>query len=85
MGLGLLILLEMAYDPSHSDRLKEQELEVERLNALKSILKEQIDRSKAELNAMRSDENYLVHLARRDLGMVRAGEVIYEFKKENRR
>jgi cell division protein FtsB len=85
MGLGLLLLLEMAYDPSHSHRLKEQALEVERLNALNSNLAEKIVRSKAELNAMRNDENYLVHLARRDLGMVRAGEVIYEFKKENRR
>jgi cell division protein FtsB len=83
MGLGLLILLEMAYDPSHSQRLKEQALEVQRLRALNSNLEEQIARNKAELNAMRNDESYLIHLARRDLGMVRAGEVIYEFKKGN--
>ncbi len=42
-------------------------------------LKEENDRLKREIAALQSDRRYLESIARRDFGLVRGNEVIYQF------
>lgn len=42
-------------------------------------LKVENDQLKRELDALRSDRRYLESIARRDFGMVRSNEIIYQF------
>jgi cell division protein FtsB len=80
MVIGLLLMLRFAYDPDRTHRLRQQQLQLEHLRALNVELVEEIERSRAELEAIRVDPNFLVHVARRDLGMLRPGEFVYEFE-----
>ena len=43
-------------------------------------LKEDNTRLREEIEALRSDHRYLEQLARRELGMVRKDEIIYQFR-----
>jgi len=44
-----------------------------------SELKSENDRLKREITALQSDRRYLESIARRDFGLVRSNEVIYQF------
>jgi len=79
MVLALILMVNLAYDPEHTDRLRAQESELSRLEELNADLIEQHERRAAELKAMKEDPSFVVYLARRDLGMVRPGEIVYEF------
>ena len=80
MVVALLFMLRFAYDPDRTHRLRQQQYELEHLLALNVELVEEIERSRAELDALRTDSNFLVHVARRDLGMLMPGEFVYEFQ-----
>ncbi|MBR59425.1 MAG: hypothetical protein CMH54_15605 [Myxococcales bacterium] len=80
LGIALISSIHFAYDPSRTARVRHQQQEVERLHALNAELSESIERKMAQLAAMRNDPNYVVHLARRELGMLKPGEIAYEFQ-----
>lgn len=83
-GLGFLLIymIGAAYDPSHSERLRGQQLELERLEALNASLVERTARQAAALRAMRTDGAFVAHLARQELGMIQTGEIVYDFLPE---
>jgi len=43
-------------------------------------LKDENDRLKHQIEALRSDQRYLEQLARKELGMVREDELVYQFR-----
>lgn len=45
-------------------------------------IKEENDKLKREVVALQSDRRYLESIARKDLGMVRSNEVVYQFPSE---
>ncbi|MBJ6727524.1 FtsB family cell division protein [Geomesophilobacter sediminis] len=48
-------------------------------------LKGENDKLKREIEALRSDRRYLESIARRDFGLVRGNEVIYQFPQGDRK
>ena len=47
-------------------------------------LKSENDRLKREISALQSDRRYLESIARRDFGLVRSNEVIYQFPPQDK-
>ena len=80
-ALGVFLLIGLIYEPTHGDRLHAQETELHRLNALNAELMERNIQLAATVHAMRTDPEMVVHLARKDLGMIRPNEVVYEFSR----
>lgn len=66
---GLLRIYELKKDKSAID-----------LKLVK--VKDENDKLKREVVALQSDRRYLESIARRDLGMVRSNEVVYQFSPE---
>lgn len=61
--------------------LKQENREIqERLQVLKS----ENDKLKREIEALRTDSRYLESIARRDFGLVRPNEVIYQFSQDKK-
>ncbi len=85
MGLALLWMVDSTYDPDHTRRLRSQETELARLEELNRSLVEENSRLISVLDAMKNDSGYVVHLARAQLGMIRPGEIVYEFGPTARR
>ena len=68
---GLLRIIELRQDKEKIDaRLAETKNENEKL--------------KREIVALTSDRRYLESIARKDFGLVRSNEVIYQFSQENK-
>lgn len=68
---GLLRIYELRHDKSRIDtRLTEAKVENEKL--------------KLEIVALKTDRRYLESIARKDLGLVRSNEVIYQFPQEKK-
>lgn len=68
---GLLRIYELRHDKSRIDtRLTEAKVENDKL--------------KLEIVALKSDRRYLESIARKDLGLVRSNEVIYQFPQEKK-
>ena len=68
---GLLRIYELKQDKSKIDsRLSETKVENEHL--------------KREIMALKSDRRYLESIARKDFGLVRSNEVIYQFPQEKK-
>jgi len=78
-ALAVFFLVGLIYEPTHGDRLHAQESELQRLNALNAELLEHSTRLAATVQAMRSDPEMVIHLARKDLRMIRPDEIVYEF------
>jgi cell division protein FtsB len=54
--------------------------ELERIEARNRVLRVENDALKAELARLRSDERESVYHARTELGMVKPGELVYQFR-----
>jgi cell division protein FtsB len=68
---GLLRIYELRHDKSRiTTRLTESKAENEKL--------------KLEIVALKSDRRYLESIARKDFGLVRSNEVIYQFPQEKK-
>ena len=68
---GLLRIFELRQDKSKIEtRLGESRLENEKL--------------KREIVALKTDHRYLESIARKDFGLVRSNEIIYQFPPENK-
>lgn len=68
---GLLRIVELKQDKNKIDaRLAENKAENEKL--------------KREIVALKSDRRYLESIARKDFGLVRSNEVIYQFPQEKK-
>lgn len=68
---GLLRIYELRQDKAHIDaRLVETRSENEKL--------------KREIVALKSDRRYLESLARKDVGLVRSNEIIYQFPQDKK-
>jgi cell division protein FtsB len=68
---GLLRIFELRHDKSRIDtRLTEAKSENEKL--------------KLEIVALKTDRRYLESIARKDFGLVRSNEVIYQFPQEKK-
>tara|TARA_B100000579_G_scaffold177479_1_gene144657 strand:+ start:1194 stop:1544 length:351 start_codon:yes stop_codon:yes gene_type:complete len=80
--LAVFFLVGLIYEPTHGDRLHAQESELQRLNALNAELLEHNTRLAATVQAMRSKPEMVIHLARKELGMIRPDELVYEFNRE---
>jgi len=57
----------------HLDREKEE------IQQRAAILKAENDKLKREIEALKTDRRYLESIARKDFGLVRKNEVIYQF------
>ncbi|NMC72948.1 MAG: septum formation initiator family protein, partial [Geobacteraceae bacterium] len=53
--------------------------EKEELQKRAAMIREENDRLKREIEALKTDRRYLESLARKDFGLVRKNEVIYQF------
>jgi cell division protein FtsB len=60
-------------------RLRSELREIERVNR---DLQQENERLKAEINNLRTNKKYIEELARRELGMVKKGEIVYQFDQE---
>jgi cell division protein FtsB len=68
---GLLRIYELRHDKTRIDtRLTDAKIENEKL--------------KLEIVALKSDRRYLESIARKDFGLVRSNEVIYQFPQEKK-
>lgn len=68
---GLLRIFELKQDKNKiEERLSESKADNEKL--------------KQEIVALKSDRRYLESIARKDFGLVRSNEVIYQFPQENK-
>jgi len=68
---GLLRIYELRHDKSRIDtRLTDAKVENEKL--------------KLEIVALKTDRRYLESIARKDFGLVRSNEVIYQFPQEKK-
>lgn len=78
--LGLLLLLSLLGDRGllqlyHMERVKAHlEQEIDALTQENAALREEVE-------AMRQHPSHAEEIARRDLGLVRPGEVVYQFRK----
>jgi len=59
-------------------RLKRELKEIERVNR---ELQQENERLRAEINNLRTNKKYIEELARRELGLVKKGEIVYQFDK----
>ena len=82
-AFGVFFLVGLIYEPTHGDRLRTQEAELVRLNALNAELMERNNRLAATVHAMRTDPEIVVELARKDLGMIKPDEIVYELVRED--
>ncbi len=57
-------------------RLRGELEEIERVNA---ELRTENDKLRAEIDNLRTNKKYIEELARRELGLVKKGEIIYQF------
>ena len=57
-------------------RLRKELKEIERAN---TELQRENERLKAEIEHLRTNEKYIEELARRELGLVKKGEIVYQF------
>ena len=60
-------------------RLRSELREIERVNR---DLQQENERLKVEINNLRTNKKYIEELARRELGMVKKGEIVYQFDQE---
>jgi cell division protein FtsB len=68
---GLLRIYELRHDKNRIDtRLADAKVENEKI--------------KLEIIALKSDKRYLERIARKDFGLVRSNEVIYQFPQEKK-
>ncbi len=58
-------------------RLRRELKEIERVNR---ELQQENERLRAEINNLRTNKKYIEELARRELGLVKKGEIIYQFE-----
>jgi cell division protein FtsB len=49
------------------------------------FFKSENEKLKREIEALRSDRRYLESIARRDFGLVRQNEIIYQFPKQDKK
>jgi cell division protein FtsB len=68
---GILHLLQLKKEYS---RIKESNLQLEKEN---EVLKE-------EVRKLKQEKKYIEEIARKELGMVKEGEIIYQFEPSNR-
>ncbi len=59
-------------------RLRRELKEIERVNM---ELQQENDRLRAEIDNLRTNKKYVEELARRELGLVKKGEIVYQFDK----
>ena len=57
-------------------RLRRELKEIERVN---TELRQENERLRAEIGNLRTNKKYIEELARRDLGLVKKGELVYQF------
>jgi cell division protein FtsB len=57
-------------------RLRKELKEIERAN---TDLQRENERLKAEIEHLRTNKKYIEELARRELGLVKKGEIVYQF------
>jgi cell division protein FtsB len=57
-------------------RLRRELKEIERVN---TELRQENERLRAEIGNLRTNKKYIEELARRDLGLVKKGEIVYQF------
>jgi cell division protein FtsB len=57
-------------------RLRRELKEIQRANM---ELQQENERLRAEINNLRTNKKYIEELARRELGLVKKGEIVYQF------
>jgi len=57
-------------------RLRKELKEIERVNM---ELRQENERLRAEIGNLRTNKKYIEELARRELGLVKKGEIVYQF------
>ena len=57
-------------------RLRRELKEIERVNM---ELRQENERMRAEIGNLRTNKKYIEELARRELGLVKKGEIVYQF------
>jgi cell division protein FtsB len=78
-GAILFILFFTVFGERGLLRIYHLNRELTEVNQKIAGLKEENDKLRREVEALRSDRRYLESLARRDFGLVRKNEIIYQF------
>lgn len=63
-------------------RIHELKQDKTRIDARLGTAREENEKLKREIHALKSDRRYLESIARKDLGLVRSNEVIYQFTQQ---
>jgi cell division protein FtsB len=78
-GVILFILFFTVFGERGLLRIHQLRHEKQELQKRAELLKGENEKLKREIEALRSDRRYLESIARRDFGLVRANEIIYQF------
>jgi cell division protein FtsB len=78
-GIMLFILYFTVFGERGLLRIYRLNQEKEDIARKAKEMKEENDRLKREIEALKTDRRYLENLARKDFGLVRKNEIIYQF------
>jgi cell division protein FtsL len=80
--IGLLVALWLVFSPHHGlIALYRANRELQETMAQNQTLEEENKNLRAELNRLKNDPDYIEKLARKDLGLIKKNEVLYDFSK----
>ncbi len=78
-GVMLFILFFTVFGERGLLRIRQLAREKQELQMKADELKAENEKLKREIEALRSDRRYLESIARKDFGLVRSNEIIYQF------
>ena len=82
-GVILFILFFTVFGERGLLRIHQLRHEKQELQQRAEALKGENEKLRREIEALRSDRRYLESIARRDFGLVRANEIIYQFSPQD--
>lgn len=83
-GCIIFILFFTVFGDKGLLRIYELKQDKARIEARLTTTRGENEKMKREIVALKSDRRYLESIARRDLGLVRSNEVIYQFPQEKK-
>jgi cell division protein FtsB len=79
LSLAAIAVPVLVFEPAGLPRLRSLERELDGVRAENAELRREIDRLRVELRELRDDPAAIERIARRELGMVRKNEVVFQF------
>ena len=79
LSLAAIAVPVLVFEPAGLPRLRSLERELDGVRAENAELRREIDRLRVEVRELRDDPAAIERIARRELGMVRKNEVVFQF------